>query len=93
MSIDDERIAKVPSPIRTEVALTEPRTQWRFSYCESVAEPTDTAKRFICHEVLDIVGKFGGHPEEASCEESEMVIDRGGGISVERWRRIGSRNE
>jgi hypothetical protein len=47
----------------------------------------------VCHEVLDIVGKFGGHPEEASREESEIVIDRSGGTAVERRRRIGTRNE
>jgi hypothetical protein len=70
----------------------EPGTQWRFFYCKHT-EPTDTAKCFVCHEVLDIVGKFGGHPEEASREESEIVIDRSGGTAVERRRRIGTRNE
>src|SRR5690349_24131106 len=35
---------------------------------------------------------FEGHPEEASREENETIVDRRNGVATERRRRFGTRN-
>jgi hypothetical protein len=49
--------------------------------------------RNVCGHQVSTSSGIRGHPEETFREENEIVVDRSGGVAVERRRRIGTRHE
>src|SRR5690242_4476825 len=82
------------SPLRSEGALMEPGTQCRApAHCKSFRFRNLRVMSDVLLRVSTSSESSGGHPEEASREESEIVVDSCGGVAVKRRRGFGTRHE